>query len=265
MSHTVKLDLRLEPSRSILRNLTDLDSIVLLSGITEPSKVFAEKNIAQQVNVEGMQRLIKFAIERNAKLFFFSSVEVFGEKDAPHDENSSSSPLNAYGEMKDKNEEVIRREFPAGKYSIIRTPWIVNPVMGSRCVITQTAKGIISGKMKFASDYLVSLVSAEQVLDGLEVALTKLDAALPKHLHFVSKGFTSRFDLACQVGRILLADRYKVQEGKFDDLILNEPRSRDTRMVSIVTWKEPFNPPEHINLVLTRQLEVMKLRGDFND
>lgn len=265
MPYTVNLDLEVEPRYSILKNVTDIDSIVLLSGVSEPSKVFAEKDTAWRINVEGVQRLIDFVLERNAKLFFFSSVEVFGAKGAPHDEDSSTNPLNAYGEMKAKIEKSIIGEFTVGKYSIIRTPWIVNSVPGSRCVITQTAKGIMSGEMRFASDYLISLVSAEEVLRGLEVALTKLGSDLPKHLHFVSKGFMSRFDLACQVGQVLLSGMYKVQEGRFNDLKLIEPRSRDTRMVSKITWEKPFNRPRDIKSVLKKQLEVLNSRGDLND
>jgi len=264
MPYTTKLDLDINPSISILRNLSEQDFIVLLAGITEPSKVFADKNMAQRVNIDGVQQLLRFAVERNAKVLFFSSVEVFGEKGSPHHESSITNPLNAYGVMKEENEKLISGEFPLGRYSIIRTPWIVNPVNGSRCVITQTANGIKSGVMRFASDYFISLVSAEQVLDHLEVALTKFDVDLPTHLHFVSKGYISRFDLANKVGQVLFANRYKVQEGRFDDLVLKESRSRDTRMISRISWKRPFNPPENINFVIARQLEVMKKRGEFN-
>lgn len=263
LPYTVKLDVGLDPSFSVLQNLTDLDYVVLLSGITEPSEVFASKEVAKRINVEGIQRLIKFIRQRNAKLLFFSSVEVFGEQNAPHSENSPTTPLNLYGKMKNANEEFIRTEFLFGNYSIIRTPWIVNPIKGSRCVISQTAKGITSGRMIFANDYLISLVSAAQVLNVLETTLTKFNKRLPNHLHIVSKGFISRFELACEVGKLLFRNKYKIQEGRFNDLKLSEQRSKDSRMVSLVTWKEPFNSPEYVEDVVARQVETMKLRGDF--
>lgn len=262
---TVKFDLGENASESRLKTLSENDTVLILSGITEPSEVFHREDFARKINVEATQRFFNFALERGAKLLYFSSVEVFDGSNTPISENTQTNSLNSYGNMKELNEKFIIRNFSPGRFSIIRTPWIVNPIPGSRCVITQTARGILVGNMRFAEDYLISLVSAEQVWQNLQTLLTGQCTPLPPTVHFVSRGFVSRYELACLVGKKLLNDGYPIIQGRFEDLSLSEPRSKDTRMISNLTWKSPFTKPEQIQSVIDEQIEVLRKRSEIVD
>ncbi len=260
---TVKFDLGGIASESSLKSLSEDDTVLILSGITEPSEVFHREDFARKINVEATQRFFDFVLEKGAKLLFFSSVEVFDGSSTPISEDTQTNPLNSYGKMKELNEKFICRNFSPGKFSIIRTPWIVNPIPGSRCVIAQTARGILAGNMRFAEDYIISLVSAEQVWQNLHTLLMGQLTPLPPTVHFVSIGFVSRYELACLVGRKLLDEGYPIIQGRFEDLSLSEPRSKDTRMISNLTGKSPFTKPEQIQSVIDGQIEVLRQRGKF--
>lgn len=263
LPYTVGFDLESNPLTSILGTLSDVDSVLLLSGITEPSEVYTREHFAKRINLEATQQFLGFVLERGAKLFFFSSVEVFDGTSTPINEYTQTNSLNAYGKMKESNEKLILDMFPSGKFSILRTPWIVNPVPGSRCIVSQTAKGIIAGEMKFADNYLISLVSAEQVWQNLQILLNEELMPLPPRAHFVSRGFISRYELACHIGKKLLNAKYPIHLGRFEDLALVEPRSRDTRMISKVTWHNPFTKPEDIFSVIHKQIETLKRRREI--
>lgn len=260
---TVNFNLEGEASKSILKTLSEKDLVLILSGVTEPSEVFQRPESARKINVEATQRILKFALKRGARLLFFSSVEVFDGTNTPISEDTQTNSLNLYGKMKELNEKFILGNFPLGEFSILRTPWIVNPISGSRCVITQTARGILSGNMRFAEDYLISLVSAEQVWQNLQTLIDLRLSQLPPKVHFVSRGFISRYELACHVGKTLFESRYPISKGTFADLYLSEPRSKDTRMISKLTWQSPFTKPEKIQSVIEGKIELLRNRSEF--
>ena len=249
----------LDNSRTeVLQVIGEQDLVLFLSGISEPSEVFGNASRAHETNVRGTQSLLSEVAKKGASLIYFSSVEVFDGSAAPNNENTEMNPLNIYGRMKMSNEQKILSLFAPGKRCIVRTPWIVNPLLGSRCVIAQTLRGLEAGNMKFATDYLISLVSAKLVLKNLEALVRNFLSNLPETLHFVSEGFISRHALAERVNSMRTKPQKEVLAVQFHELLLEEPRSSDTRMSTLYTWASPFSSPDDINSIVDEKMAILQ-------
>lgn len=249
----------------LLKELRRDDIVLFLSGIAEPSIVYGNKETAHLVNIEGTQKFLQGVLKRRARLIFFSSVEVFDGSSAPNTEKTKVQPLNLYGNMKAKNEEFILKNFPPGTACIVRTPWIVNPILDSRCVIKQTLFGLKSREMKFATDYEISLVSANRVLENIETLITHLLFNLPQIIHFVSEGFISRYNLAVDVANILYPGKQiKVKATTFQELRLPESRARDSRVATVISWEPPFSKPDRLEDIVKEKSRLLFDQGVLN-
>ena len=88
---------------------------------------------------------------------------------------------------------------------------------------------------------------------------------LPKLVHFVDEGYISRFDLAAYISDNYLSKKIENCSAiSFSELNLPEPRSNDTRMISKLTWSQPFSRPDNIYDVIRSQCDVLQSRGVFN-
>lgn len=258
LGYTRYLNLLDDSRKEVLQALGEQDLVLFLSGISEPSEVFGNASRAYETNVKGTQSLLCEIAKKGASLIYLSSVEVFDGSAAPNNENTKMNPLNIYGRMKMSNEQKILSLFAPGKHCIVRTPWIVNPLLGSRCVIAQTLKGLEAGNMKFATDYLISLVSANLVLRNLEALVRNFHSNLPETLHFVSEGFTSRHALAERVNSLRAKPQNQVLAVQFHELLLEEPRSSDTRMSTLYTWASPFSNPDDIYSIVDEKMAILQ-------
>jgi len=88
--------------------LLDADSIVLLTAaISSPEACANQYDYAWSVNVNGTSVFIDRAIKRGARIVFFSSDTVYGEKDTMFDENAPCAPTGEYAGMKHEVENTF--------------------------------------------------------------------------------------------------------------------------------------------------------------
>ena len=82
------------------------DVIALTAGISAPDACAREPERVRRVNVEGTARFISGALAQGARVIFFSSDTVYGEREGPFDEAATCAPHGVYAQMK---HEVERR------------------------------------------------------------------------------------------------------------------------------------------------------------
>ena len=95
------------------------DIIINCSAITDVTKCEIDKELAYSVHVKGVENLIHYCSENNAKLIHFSSDYVFDGTKNPYSELSKPSPINYYGTTKNKADKFISDEL--SNYLILRT------------------------------------------------------------------------------------------------------------------------------------------------
>lgn len=100
-----------------------LDIVINSAAYTDVDGCEANKELAFNVNGEGVKNLSLACSEINAVLLHISTDYVFnGENNRPWIENDDVDPISVYGESKLKGEEYIREILD--KYFIVRTAWL---------------------------------------------------------------------------------------------------------------------------------------------
>jgi len=100
------LPLRLETPEEFNYELIQFSDVVLLAAaISAPDVCAKEPERVWSVNVTGTSKFIERVIERGARVIFFSSDTVYGERDFSFDENADSHPAGEYAGMKHEVEK----------------------------------------------------------------------------------------------------------------------------------------------------------------
>lgn len=97
------------------------DCLVVAAAISSPEVCKLQPELARRVNVEGTQQLIAGALDRGAKVIFFSSDTVYGETQAPVDEYGVVRPAGDYAAMK---HEVERRFAGHRQFKALRLSYV---------------------------------------------------------------------------------------------------------------------------------------------
>ncbi len=85
------------------------DFIINTSGYTNVDKCETEKELAWNINVNGVEYLAKYAVPSNAHLIHISTDYVFDGNSGPYSENDLPNPISYYGRSKLAGENVIKR------------------------------------------------------------------------------------------------------------------------------------------------------------
>ncbi len=108
--------------RALLREISP-NLIVNATAYTAVDEAERDVELAEAINVRGVQHLAEYARKKDALLIYYSTDYVFdGEKGSPYIESDSSNPLSVYGRSKLHGEEVIKAV--DGNYLIFRTSWV---------------------------------------------------------------------------------------------------------------------------------------------
>jgi dTDP-4-dehydrorhamnose reductase len=100
----LRLDL-LRPQDFDYARLGAADVVTLAAGISAPDACARDPERAWALNVEGTAQFMQRALERGARVIFFSSDTVYGEREDEFDEAAPSNPAGAYSTMKHALEE----------------------------------------------------------------------------------------------------------------------------------------------------------------
>ncbi|MCF8463057.1 MAG: sugar nucleotide-binding protein [Rickettsiaceae bacterium] len=227
----IDFDFEFDSPVNKLSFIEENDVVVILAGITKPNLVFEDKEKSRLINVEKMSNLIDFLRDKQCKVIFVSSVEVFDGHNAPYSEKSFRNPLNLYGKQKAEIELKLERDFESSQYKIIRIPWNVSLDLHSNCLVTNTYRLLMSNNSHIAKDYDSSIIYTEGRAELILKLAINYNLIQDIVLNFASDQFINRLELVefiIKKSSVLNNCKYSVT--KFHRLQLIEPRARDTRL-----------------------------------
>jgi dTDP-4-dehydrorhamnose reductase len=105
----LNLDL-LEPKKFDYSVFKQNDYIVVLASISSPDICEKEYELAKKINLQGTKHFIKSALDRQAKVVFFSSDTIYGNLVTKIDELTKCQPLGKYASMKLEVEQTFLAE-----------------------------------------------------------------------------------------------------------------------------------------------------------
>lgn len=118
-------ELDITDQNAVLRKLSELkpDVVINCAAYTAVDKAESEFSIAEKINGTAVGYMAEACAANNAILVHFSTGMVFaGTSPYGYNENSSTSPINAYGKSKLAGEQLIKEKLE--NFYIIRTEWL---------------------------------------------------------------------------------------------------------------------------------------------
>jgi len=103
----LKLDIRNQNGYMNLFQNFKPDVAIHTAGIGSPD--FAEKNqeLVWDININGTKNMLQMCGKYNCKFIFISSNGIYDGQSAPYSEEDKAEPVNFYGEVKLKGEEIV--------------------------------------------------------------------------------------------------------------------------------------------------------------
>ncbi len=86
--------------------------VLFTAAVSAPDACERDKIRAVAINVTGTAEFIQRALDRGARVIFFSSDAVYGEQQEGFDESAACNPIGAYAEMKREIEELFAHAQP---------------------------------------------------------------------------------------------------------------------------------------------------------
>ena len=195
------------------------DAVLFTAAISSPDICSNEHDRAWSVNVIGTYCFIEKAIERGARVIFFSSDTVYGECSETVDETSNRNPAGEYAEMK---AEVEGRFLGNALFKAIRLSY----VFSREDRFTKYLSGC--SQRGEAADlfhpFYRAIVHREDVVDGVLALARRWDEFPQGVINFGGPEVLSRIDFAEFLGRHALPNlRFRVTEPE-DEFFKSRPR-----------------------------------------
>lgn len=221
-ANLIKFDLTQGDFKSLVDIVSSEDVVYLLSAYSNPSWIYKNKSVAEELNWNATSGLIDALKIKHPRIIFMSSVEVFDGVKGGYFENDTPNPLNYYGQLKYKVEKHLKDTYP--NHSIVRTGWNVGLDKKSRCVVKLTYESLLNPGAKMASDNQFSISSVADTARALYL-LSKFPDI--KNMHICSDGIVSRTLLASMICRhSIYGDKMSYSECLFNEIPYTEPRGR---------------------------------------
>lgn len=214
------LCLNLDSSLNFDYEIVGCDTTVLLSAaISSPDFCAREYDRAWTVNVTGTTVFVERVLAKGAKVVFFSTDAVYGERSEPFDEDTYCSPLGEYALMK---AEVENRFTTDANFKSIRLSY----VFSSEDKFTKYLLDSVSHNVaaELFHPFFRSMIYREDVVDGVFALVENWEETSEKVINFGGPQLLSRLDLAeCLKHSVLPELKFKIIEPS-NDFFRNRPR-----------------------------------------
>lgn len=214
------LSLRLDRPNEFDFELIDSSSVVLLTAaISSPDICSREHARAWAVNVTGTSEFITQVIARGARVLFFSSDTVYGERSNTFDEAATSQPAGEYAEMKNEVEKLF---FGNPLFKSIRLSY----VFSREDKFTKFLSGCAErgDEAEMFHPFYRAIVHRDDVIDGALALVRRWDEFPQQVINFGGPEVLSRMDFAECLKRAAFAKlKYRATEPG-DDFFKNRPR-----------------------------------------
>ncbi|MFI2032944.1 dTDP-4-dehydrorhamnose reductase [Streptomyces buecherae] len=204
--------------------------VVNCAARTDVDEAEKHEDAALEVNGHAVARLAASCARVDARLLHVSTAYVFGGLDGlgakggglrlPYDEDALPDPRNAYGRSKLAGERAVLETLP-DTGTIVRTGWLYGPC-GRSFVRTMAERALAGASVIVATDEYGQPTWTREVAERLVVLGS--GPTRPGIHHASASGSTSRWELACQIYRLLGRDPGLVLSATSADLDRAAPR-----------------------------------------
>lgn len=214
------LPLRLEAPAEFDYGMIHLGDVVLLtSAISTPDICAREHERAWAVNVTGTSSFIQRVIDHGARVVFFSSDTVYGEREDEFDEKAVLSPAGEYAEMK---REVEQRFAGNASFKAIRLSYVFSCEDKFSRYLAGCAER--NEEADLFHPFFRAIVHRDDVVEGALALVACWDKVPEQFINFGGPQILSRIDFAeCLREAHLHGLRFKVTEPGAD-FFKNRPR-----------------------------------------
>lgn len=214
------LRLRLEIPQDYANLSIDVGDIVFLTAaISAPDICTHEHDRAWAVNVIGTSSFIQSVINRGARVVFFSSDTVYGEREDEFDETAVSNPAGEYAVMK---REVEERFAGNASFKAIRLSYVFSREDKFSRYLAGCAER--NEEANLFHPFFRAIVHRDDVVEGLLALAKHWDEVPEQVINFGGPQVLSRIDFADCLREVYLNGlRFKVTEPGAD-FFKNRPR-----------------------------------------
>lgn len=200
--------------------LVDATTVVLLTAaISAPDICAREYDRAWAVNVTGTSSFIQSAIDHGARVVFFSSDTVYGEREDEFDETAVCNPAGEYAEMKC---EVEQRFSANASFKSIRLSYVFSREDKFSRYLAGCAER--NEKADLFHPFFRAIVHRDDVVEGALALATYWDEVPEQVINFGGPQVLSRIDFSENLREGYLHDlRFNVTEPGAD-FFKNRPR-----------------------------------------
>jgi dTDP-4-dehydrorhamnose reductase len=195
------------------------DIVFLLAAISSPDVCRDEYEKAKEVNVLGTSILIQRIIAFGARVVFFSSDTIYGERDDEFDETAASNPAGEYAKMK----SLVERRFSGNaSFKAIRLSY----VFSREDKFTRYLADCVERheEADLFHPFYRSIVHRDDVIEGLLALAMCWDEVPEQFINFGGPQVVSRIDFAECLREVYFHDmHYKVTKPDAD-FFKNRPR-----------------------------------------
>jgi nucleoside-diphosphate-sugar epimerase len=215
------------------------DVVFLAAAISAPDICAHEYDRAWAVNVTGTSSFIQSVIERGARVVFFSSDTVYGERKDEFDEEVVCTPAGEYAEMK---REVEQRFSGNALFKAVRLSYVFSREDKFSCYLTGCAER--NEEADLFHPFYRAIVHRDDVVEGALALAARWDEVPEQIINFGGPQVLSRIEFAeCLRDAHLHNLRFKVTEPGAD-FFKNRPRV--IAMTSPVLSKLLGRPPRNL-------------------
>jgi len=192
-----QFDITLKEAVSRLIEETKPDWVINTASVTDVDRCEAEKKLAWEVNVRGVENITSVCSKLDCKVIHISTDYIFDGMRGPYSEGDLPSPCNFYGETKWEGEKVLER-FPLD-YAIVRTSALYGLCRRGKKKFFDLLLDSLSKKKEIHGfvDQFTTPTYVGDLVEGIKKVMDK------EGLFHISGGeFLSRFDFARKVAKV---------------------------------------------------------------
>lgn len=195
------------------------DVVMLTAAISAPDICAREHDRAWAVNVTGTSSFIQNVIDCGARVVFFSSDTVYGEREDMFDETAAFNPAGEYAVMK---REVEQRFSGNTSFKTIRLSYVFSSEDKFSCYLAGCAER--NEEADLFHPFFRAIVHRDDVVDGALALANHWDEVPEQAINFGGPQVLSRIDFAESLRDAHFHNlRFKVTQPG-DDFFKNRPR-----------------------------------------
>lgn len=185
------------------------DFIINCAAYTDVDGSEENKELAEKVNIEGVQNLIEAAHPYNSHIIHISTDYVFDGSNGPYKEEDETNPLNYYGQTKHESEKLLlSSDLPI---TILRTNVLFgNSKSKEANFVHWVVDNLKEGhNIKVVNDQFSNPTWVDSLAETIEKVI---DKKLEGVYHYAGEDYLSRFEFALEIADVFSLDNKLIEK-----------------------------------------------------